>query len=177
MKFSPGDKVRFLDEVGEGVVVDYQSDYRVIVRSADGFDYSYRVEQLVHATTEDDYRLDAVADKIKSSDRPAQKKERNRGNTAPDSLEVDLHIEQLVERTGGLDNYSIVQIQLEHFRSALESAMQQKVRKVIFIHGVGEGKLRSEIHHRLEGYSNIEYHDASYRSYGFGATEVRIRYN
>jgi dsDNA-specific endonuclease/ATPase MutS2 len=42
------------------------------------------------------------------------------------------------------------------------------------IHGVGNGKLKQEILAILKTVDGIEYFDASYKDYGYGATEIRI---
>ena len=48
--------------------------------------------------------------------------------------------------------------------------------KIVFIHGKGEGVLRQalmkELNHRYKGH---DVQDASFREYGFGATQVTIR--
>jgi hypothetical protein len=94
-----------------------------------------------------------------------------------DEAEVDLHIEELMEDTSGLDTAHILNIQLDYFSRALESALSNGYRKVIFIHGVGSGTLKSEIKMILEGYKGLEYRQASMAKYGVGAIEVNIFHN
>ena len=49
------------------------------------------------------------------------------------------------------------------------------LRKIVFIHGKGEGVLRAEIEKQLKSrYRHCEYQDASFQQYGFGATQVTI---
>jgi len=47
----------------------------------------------------------------------------------------------------------------------------------VFIHGVGEGVLRTELEFLLGRYSNVTFYDAEYAKYGVGATEVYIYQN
>ena len=48
-------------------------------------------------------------------------------------------------------------------------------RKIVVIHGVGEGVLRHEIRKELDIYHPyFEYYDASYDQFGYGATEIRL---
>jgi dsDNA-specific endonuclease/ATPase MutS2 len=42
------------------------------------------------------------------------------------------------------------------------------------IHGVGNGKLKSEIIEILKTIDDISFYDASYKNYGYGATEIMI---
>ena len=48
---------------------------------------------------------------------------------------------------------------------------------MVFIHGVGEGVLKEELNTLLNRYNNVEYYDADFKTYGLGATEVRIFQN
>ena len=48
---------------------------------------------------------------------------------------------------------------------------------VVFIHGVGEGVLRQELETLFRRYNNVQFYDADYKTYGLGATEVRIFQN
>ncbi len=90
--------------------------------------------------------------------------------------EVDLHIQELVDNSYGMMNHEIVQNQLDHFDKKLNEAIDKGLKKVIFIHGRGEGKLREALRQVLERYPNCECLDADYRKYGVGATEVRIKH-
>ena len=95
----------------------------------------------------------------------------------PEMEEVDLHIEQLMDNYKSLSNSEIVDIQISRFRTALESALIHKTRKIVFIHGVGNGKLKLEIRKILdtEYKSSVRYQDASFKEYGFGATMVILK--
>ena len=54
--------------------------------------------------------------------------------------------------------------------------ISKKIPKIVFIHGVGEGVLKSELQSLLNKYS-VKYYDASYKKYGLGATEVYVYQN
>ena len=52
----------------------------------------------------------------------------------------------------------------------------QKGKKIIFIHGKGEGVLHHALIHELNyKYKHFSYQDASFREYGYGATQVTIK--
>ena len=82
----------------------------------------------------------------------------------------------MVKSTNRLDNYDILTIQLETAKRKLEYAIQKRISKIIFIHGVGEGVLKSELEYLFKKYP-VKYYDASYQKYGLGATEVYIFQN
>ncbi len=97
----------------------------------------------------------------------------------PDKLppmEVDLHIHNLTASTRGMDNYDMLTIQMEHAKHKLEFAIRNRIPKVVFIHGVGAGVLKSELDFLFNNY-HVDFYEASYKKYGLGATEVYIYQN
>ena len=93
------------------------------------------------------------------------------------TAEVDLHIESIVDDHSKMSNSEIIDVQKNLFIRCLESAIEEKLHKVIFIHGVGNGSLKREITAILKQYTNVHYFDASMQKYGCGATEVLIKNN
>ncbi|MFW5657428.1 MAG: DUF2027 domain-containing protein [Bacteroidota bacterium] len=90
--------------------------------------------------------------------------------------EVDLHIHEIMDDYKDLSNGEIIQIQLDRFETSLMTALNSQVKKIVFIHGVGNGKLKHELRKKLERkYPKLEYQDASFREYGYGATMVMLR--
>ncbi len=85
--------------------------------------------------------------------------------------EVDLHAESFMEDVTGMSNGEILEAQLARFEIVLEGAIRNKQKKIVFIHGLGNGKLKHEIRKRLEK-RKIRYQDASFKEYGYGATLV-----
>ena len=89
--------------------------------------------------------------------------------------EVDLHAEQIVENVESYDSSEILEMQLARFEMALEGAIRNKQKRIIFIHGTGAGKLKHKIRKLLDDkYSRLKYQDASFKEYGYGATLVLI---
>jgi len=88
-------------------------------------------------------------------------------------IEVDLHIQHLIDNYKNLSNGEIVEIQMERFHSELSDAIKNKAGKIVFIHGVGKGVLKNELRRSLErDYKKLRFQDASFKEYGFGATIV-----
>ncbi|MCF8295899.1 MAG: DUF2027 domain-containing protein [Saprospiraceae bacterium] len=90
------------------------------------------------------------------------------------SAEIDLHIGEIVENFSHLSKIEILTIQLDYFEKCLESALQNNIKQLVVIHGVGQGILKSEIRKAFEKY-DIEYFDAAIAKYGVGATEGRVK--
>lgn len=94
----------------------------------------------------------------------------------PQIIEIDLHINELLDSTAGMSNVEMLQCQIDKFHSVLNENKTKKGQKIVFIHGKGEGVLRSEIEKQLKNrYKPYQYQDASFREYGFGATMVTIK--
>ncbi len=94
----------------------------------------------------------------------------------PDVLEIDLHINELVDTTAGMSNADMLLLQIDTFHKILDENKTHKGQKIVFIHGKGEGVLRSEIEKQLRTrYKTYYFQDASFREYGFGATMVTIK--
>ena len=89
---------------------------------------------------------------------------------------VDLHASELLDTTAGMSSADILNYQLKTFRDTLKQHEKEKGRKIIFIHGKGEGVLRNAIVSELRyRYKQYPYQDASFREYGYGATQVTIK--
>ncbi len=91
-------------------------------------------------------------------------------------LEVDLHLPNLVDSIQGLDKSDRIELQLSTFREAMNHSFRLKLKKIILIHGIGKGILKSAIWKELATYDTIDFYDAPYKEYGAGATEVKIWY-
>ena len=95
---------------------------------------------------------------------------------AQEVIEVDLHINELLDSTAGMSSGDMLQCQLDKFHAVLEEYKNKKGQKIVFIHGKGEGVLRNEIEKLLKTqYKAYYFQDASFREYGFGATMVTIK--
>ncbi len=89
---------------------------------------------------------------------------------------VDLHASEILETTAGMSNQDILNFQLKVFHDTLSEYASQKGRKIVFIHGKGEGVLRRAVISQLNyKYKKYAYQDASFSEYGYGATQVTIR--
>lgn len=91
------------------------------------------------------------------------------------SRSIDLHIEALHNQPDQLSNSEKMRIQLEVFEKNLNQAIAAGMDEITFIHGIGNGVLRKEIHKRLSQIGNIKYfQDTQKDQWGYGATLVRI---
>ncbi len=178
--FNIGDKVSVLDEAVDGVVRLVDND-RITIETTDGFVMTYFVNELLKINSTSDLHNSAKSmdlSKIKSEKeipkpRSFVKEKKIKGEIPPP--EFDLHIEKLVKNHRGMSNYDILNIQTETAKRHIDFAIRNRIPKIVFIHGVGEGVLKAELDFMLGRYENIAFRDANYQKYGLGATEVFIK--
>ncbi|WP_306643578.1 Smr/MutS family protein [Sanyastnella coralliicola] len=193
--FRPGDKVRFLNETGEAVVIQMIDKTQALIEDETGFDYPYPVDELIlvgdREDEEDKYAskqpraLDIISRNVDQSklkaaenDFKARYKEDNKFRRKDDAVEVDLHLHEIVDNEGGMSDGEKLDLQMRHFERMMARAEREHLSKIVFIHGVGQGVLRNEIRKHLKSYyPNADFFDANYQQYGYGATEVRLRFN
>jgi hypothetical protein len=97
-------------------------------------------------------------------------------NKTDDTVEIDLHINELIDKSEGLSNSEILEIQKERIESEMKLAIQTNVKKIVFIHGVGQGVLKQEVINLLKNkFKKYYFQDASFKEYGYGATMVILR--
>jgi hypothetical protein len=90
---------------------------------------------------------------------------------------IDLHIEKLMDNWKRLSNYEILTIQLKAFEKYFHLSVLHHQASLIVIHGVGEGKLRNEIHELLRQKKEVKSFVNQYHPlYGYGATEIFFQY-
>lgn len=180
MKFCIGDIASVLDDVVKGEVTKIEGN-RVYIIDNTGMEFSYDTSELVKI----DNNQKQLLTYNQASDHLLQRKISEKTNNRKSAFkktkneivfEVDLHINQLVKSTKGLDNYDILNLQIDTAKRKLEYAIQKRISKVVFIHGVGEGVLKSELQFLFQKYP-VKHYDASYQKYGLGATEVYIFQN
>lgn len=91
-------------------------------------------------------------------------------------IEVDLHIDQLLDTTAGMNNADVLAYQLNRFNEVMTENRSKKNSKIVFIHGKGDGVLKSALLKELKkNYPTCYYQDASFQEYGYGATMVTIK--
>ncbi|MFC4818376.1 MULTISPECIES: Smr/MutS family protein [unclassified Flavobacterium] len=175
--FTKGDKVSVLDDDINGVVVKVLGN-EVTIETEEGFELTFQKKELILIESSGDL-MNSIAKtnfvsikKEKEIEKPRSFIKEKKSKKEDFVLEIDLHIEKLVKNKGGMSNYDILTLQMDTAKRQLEFAQRNRIPKVVFIHGVGEGVLKAELDFLLGRYDNISFQDANYQKYGLGATEV-----
>lgn len=117
-------------------------------------------------------RYDLGKRKTSNVQRPAQNAKPSPYKLLP-LIEVDLHIDSLVDTTAGMENKDMLLLQLDTVRKTMKEHSKRKGQKIVFIHGKGDGVLRKAVRDLLKKeYPKADLQDASFQEYGFGATLV-----
>ena len=189
--FKIGDLVKFLNDVGTATVLRVEGNV-VIVEDEDGFERSVERAELMDAGDRDQdekkygNKLPDVAQLLTQEVGERRMKELQRDfevryqhaqatsmSRRDAHMEVDLHIHELVDDQRGLADGAKLAIQMAHFDRMMDIAKREKLRRIVFIHGVGQGVLRHQIRTALDQHHpDCNYREGDPRRYGSGATEV-----
>lgn len=177
MDLKVNDKVAVLDDDLEGIVSKIDGG-NIEITTAEGFVMRFEASELVKIDVplddlarENPVDIEEVLKEKKLPQKPKSVRVKPKERNAP-PMEVDLHIEKLVRSTRGMNNYDMLTLQMDTVKRQLNFAMQKRIQKVVFIHGVGEGVLKAELDYLLNQYDNLKFYDANFQKYGLGATEV-----
>ena len=181
-KFEVGDKVAVLDEAIEGEVVTVKNN-EISIKTTDDFVMTFFVNELIKLQKTSDlndlFSSKSISEVLKDKKEPVKRSFTKEKKSKKEEfvMEVDLHIEKLVKSFSGMSNFDILNMQMDTVKHKLEFAIKNRLPKMVLIHGVGEGVLKSEIEFFLSRYDNVVFQEANFQKYGFGATEVYIKQN
>ncbi len=179
-KLAIGDIVVVTDDTLKGTIININEE-TITVETEDGFKLNFHPNELVKIPEEQS----EIAKKVVVAQHLSQKTDYKKKGKAvklkrtkefAPAMEVDLHIQKLIKSTKGLDNYDIHSLQMDTAKHKIEFAIKNRIPRMIFIHGVGEGVLKEELHFLLKRYP-VKLSEASYQKYGMGATEVYLLQN
>lgn len=125
------------------------------------------LESLVQGRIEE-----AIADR--EADKPTPRKPKEMPS---EEVVIDLHFSALSESETNAPAEEILEFQLRQFRTAMDEALANlQIKRLVAIHGVGQGKLRAAVIDSLrKEYAQCDFQDASFKEYGYGATLIFLR--
>lgn len=174
-----GDKVSVLDDAIDGVVLEVKGS-DVTIETTDGFNLTFKSSELIKIESGNAMNYSFNKSQILSEKEVAKPNYINKEKKNKKELpvpEFDLHIEKLVKNYKSMNNYDILTTQIETAKRHIEFAIRNRIPKIVFIHGVGEGVLKSDLDFLLGRYDNIVFQEANFQKYGQGATEVYFKQN
>ncbi len=173
-KFYIGDRVLVIDDDLSGVVASAKAE-QITITTADDIDLTFHESELI---LDQRLKVSAVIPKEEPDAKQPKRRIQSRKKAAfIPAVEVDLHIHNLTDKQQGMDNYDMLNLQIDTARDKIEWAHRSNIPKLVFIHGVGEGVLRQELEFLFDRYDYLKYYDADFQKYGKGATEVYLFQN
>ena len=173
-KIKVGDIIYFLDAKGEGKVLKVNETDATILNEY-GFEEVYPLNAILKKNNQNNNQLlnAYIPKKLENDLKKTPIKSIFKKKTQL-VWEIDVHIENLLIDYYHLSNYEIISKQLDVCEEMILKAQKMKVRKLVIIHGKGQGVLRNEIHQMLYSF-RIDFKDSDYLQYSGGATDIFFR--
>ncbi len=183
MNFKVGNTVLVMDEDISGIVTEIKGN-TITIETKDGFLLDFSSTELLQINPKESLKSEifsehSISSVISEKEQPTRNnipKVKSKERNQP-AMEVDLHIHQLTNNNKRMSNHEMLTLQLDTAKRQLEFAIRNRIQKVVFIHGVGQGVLRAELEYLFGRYDNLKYYDADYQKYGVGAMEVYVFQN
>lgn len=187
--FQKGETVRLLNESGRGIIISVDENSCTAVVELDGFEFEYPLSELVSNDgditkfQEREVNLPTEQQKEQSHDFGQNRKtafayfksESIFRRVNPKGLpEIDLHIDEITPYANRMTSGEKLEYQINYLKEAIDCACLKKVRRLIIIHGVGEGVLKTEVRKYLKSLEFAQIEDAPLKLYGTGATLVQL---
>lgn len=160
-----GQKVRMMDTSDTAILVGFGKGYYEL--ELDGLVIRALRSEFIPIDPEEDRKLRSSIQnrRIKDEDEPL----------APEDpladLTVDLHIERL-PGSDGIPEWAALEYQMDYFRQILRKNLKHKGKRIIFIHGIGDGVLSAAIRKELDETFAVS---CTYTFGPMGTTNVTIR--
>lgn len=180
MQLRKGDKIRIISSNEGAEILKVIDEFHAIVETFDG-EIEVHTKQIkpyqasdVRATISDEITFIQEVEKATKKEEVNLFSMNSRKNRF--SYEYDLHAEKIISSIETKSNEEILSIQLSKAKDYLNEANELRIQRVYLIHGIGSGRLKSELDSIL---SQLEFvissGNAYHPKYGKGATEVKLR--
>ena len=160
-----GQKVRMMDTNDTATLVGFGKDFYEL--ELDGLTIRAVRSEFIPVDVEEDRRLRAAVPSrhAKAQETPLHAED----PLAP--LTVDLHIER-IPGSDGVPEWAALDFQMDYFRQVLRKNLKHKGKRIVFIHGVGDGVLAQRIRKELDEVFSLS---CSYTFGPMGATNVTVK--
>ena len=165
MEFSLGECVSILNETGRYIILKLD-DVSAWIEDEHGFEQKLPLSLIV--------KTKLVVTRnivIKDEDESSLEKSKKGMSRIPS---IDLHIEALLDIDDHMSSFDKLNLQIKRFREFMNQNLAKRKTKVLVIHGIGEGRLKSEIKAIMYTSNGYLMQDANYSPQGVGASYIEI---
>ncbi|MEP2935723.1 MAG: DNA mismatch repair protein MutS [Gilvibacter sp.] len=171
-----GDRVSVIDDDISGVVTSLDTN-ELSVETEDGFILQFLPSEVVKVDPNVRFHTKGAIDKqVNFLKEQQQQRSRQPGPKKKEkplaAIPFDLHIEKLTKNHKRMPPFEILELQLDTAKRHIDFAIKNRIPKIVLIHGVGEGVLKTELEYLFKRYNGLSVSPADYRTYGQGATEI-----
>ena len=160
-----GQKVRMMDTNDTATITGFGKGFYEL--ELDGLTIRAVRSEFIPVDPDDDRKLRAsIPLRVKKQEDGIEFQEDTTGD-----LTVDLHIER-IPGNEGIPEWAALEFQMNYFRQVLRKNLKHRGRRIVFIHGVGDGTLAAAIRKELDEVYAIS---CSYTFGPMGVTNVTIR--
>lgn len=160
-----GQKVRMMDTNDTATITGFGKGYYEL--ELDGLPIRAVRSEFIPIDPEEDKKLRAsIPSRMKKQENSIEFQVDTTGD-----LTVDLHIER-IPGNEGIPEWAALEFQMNYFRQVLRKNLKHRGRRIVFIHGVGDGTLAAAIRKELDEVYAIS---CSYTFGTMGVTNVTIR--
>ena len=160
-----GQKVRMMDTNDTATITGFGKGYYEL--ELDGLPIRAVRSEFIPIDPEEDRKLrSSIPSRMKKQEDSIEFQEDTTGD-----LTVDLHIER-IPGNEGIPEWAALEFQMNYFRQVLRKNLKHRGRRIVFIHGVGDGTLAAAIRKELDEVYAIS---CSYTFGPMGVTNVTIR--
>ena len=170
--FYVGDLVSVMDEDVTGFLTRVDFNENKVFLDYCGMELCFSFSQIVKIDKSFDEKV--AKGKITAKDNIVKTYKTKKSKSINSILKVDLHSHNLKGCRIGMTSHDVLLTQLDKCKHTLLKARTKMIQKVVFIHGIGKGRLKSELHSLLKQQTDLEFYDANFSEFGKGATEVRF---
>ena len=148
--FKIGDKIVFIHSKDCGIITKMITNSKFEVEDSSGFLFNVNSLDIIKFNKNTNTVLSFGH--IKSDKDSDKKNTKNLKKNNSNVRIIDLHIEYINSNYHLLENFEIIQLQLNKCYKALDDALHSSAHKLIIVHGIGEGILKKEVHMILRNY-------------------------
>lgn len=160
-----GQKVRMMDTNDTATITGFGKGFYEL--ELDGLTIRAVRSEFIPIDPEEDRKLRAsIPSRAKKQEDGIEFQEDTTGD-----LTVDLHIER-IPGNEGIPEWAALEFQMNYFRQVLRKNLKHRGRRIVFIHGVGDGTFAAAIRKELDEVYAIS---CSYTFGPMGVTNVTIR--